>query len=219
MHNKVRIINHNDFSSFSLTLHPFQFGNCFPHDRRQFCSPQSSSSSSPSFSIHIPQAIFNIIHPPQCRFFFLPPGLSSSYFFTCPVPSTLTMRPTYSNLGTLITEFVINFLIHFYSPKPIFMRWSVYFFLIIFPVRTVTASTMNYEPYTTDNRKCPSWEFRDGLAVQMQHVTKCYTRPRILAGSFQRFKTWNTIMTLSTWNVRSVQLTFTEDSRKRSGEL
>jgi hypothetical protein len=63
---------------------------------------------------------------------------------------------------------------------------------------------MNYEPYTTDNREYPSREFRDVLVLHVQHVTECYTRLRILADSFQRFKTWNTVMTLSTWNVRSV---------------
>jgi len=78
------------------------------------------------------------------------------------------------------------------------------FCLITFLVRTVTASIMNYEPYTTDNREYPSREFRDVLVLHVQHVTECYTRLRILAGSFQRFKTWNTVMTLSTWNVRSV---------------
>jgi len=47
---------------------------------------------------------------------------------------------------------------------------------------------MNYEPYTTYNKESPSREFRDGPVVHVQHVTKCYKRPRILAGSFRWFK-------------------------------
>jgi hypothetical protein len=125
MHNKVRIINQGGFSSSSLALQPFKFGTCFPHDRCPFCSAQSSSS--PTFHTHIPQVL---IHPPSSRFSLFSPSPWSfcQLLFSRPCTIHSYNTPTCSNLRTLITEFVINFLNNFYSPNPIFISWSVYFF-------------------------------------------------------------------------------------------
>jgi len=78
------------------------------------------SSSSPSFSpIFLKSYSTSTIHLRLgFPFFFSSPWSVFQLLFYGPVPSTLTTRPTYSNLRTLITDFVINFLIHFYSKNP-----------------------------------------------------------------------------------------------------
>jgi hypothetical protein len=184
MHNKVRIINQDGFSSSSLALQPCKFGTCFPHTRCPFCSAQvlllhlftltflrSYSTSfihlrlgSPFFS---PSAwsVFQLLFYRPCtiHFFNMPNLFQSTYF---------NYRVCY------------KFLSSFLFSKPHFHMLVYLFCLIAFLVRTVTASIMNYEPYTTDSWESPSREFRDRLVVQMQHVTKYYTRPRIFGGFF-----------------------------------
>ena len=63
-----------------------------------------------------------------------PPGLPYSYFIIALSSSIFTKCPSHSNLCTVITvmiskrfKFIVNFLIHFYSPATIFACWPIYF--------------------------------------------------------------------------------------------
>ena len=128
MHNKVRIINHDGFSS-SLALQPFKFGTCFPHNRCPFCSAQVlllhlftptpfRSYSTSSIHLRVGFPFFPPSFPPWSVFqliFYRPCTIHS---FNMPN----LFQTTYFN-----HRICYKFLIHFYFQKPIFMCWSVYF--------------------------------------------------------------------------------------------
>lgn len=120
-------------SSTSLAPKPFKFGLAFPHDTRPFCSVQSSSS--PSFHTHIPQVQFDITHPPKLR----SSSTSSSFRFALQwllrrpfVIRSYMLKPgqsTYFSYSYNIwrPKCIINFLIHFDSPRVLFIYLSPYF--------------------------------------------------------------------------------------------
>lgn len=209
MHNKVRSINQDGFFSSSLAPQPFKCGTCFPCNRRLVCSAQvlllhlftpTFLGSYSTSSIHL-RLGFPFFFPPSSPWSVF--HLLFFFYRSCTIHSF--NMPNFFQSTYFNYRIYYKFLDSFLFSNPHFHMLVCLFCLTTFLVRKVTASIVNYEPYnTTDNRESPPREFRDGLVVQMQHVKKCYKRPRILAGSFQRFKTWNTVMTLSTWNVRNV---------------